>query len=130
MAPSITANCRKRSINWLSTRRSTSSPLPKAEQVPRSHRSGRLAQLVERGLYTHDVGGSSPSSPTICSAAPCQLWTCPGLPLRLVEANSSNCFSLIDLAIEREAPFNSPLLFSPRLAARAAPAAICCALDF
>jgi hypothetical protein len=26
---------------------------------------GRLAQLVERFLYTEDVGGSSPSSPTI-----------------------------------------------------------------
>ncbi len=25
---------------------------------------GRLAQLVERLLYTEDVGGSSPSSPT------------------------------------------------------------------
>jgi hypothetical protein len=25
---------------------------------------GRLAQLVERFLYTEDVGGSSPSSPT------------------------------------------------------------------
>ena len=28
-------------------------------------RSGRLAQLVERFVYTEDVGGSSPSSPTI-----------------------------------------------------------------
>src|SRR5581483_639984 len=27
-------------------------------------RGGRLAQLVERLLYTQDVGGSSPSSPT------------------------------------------------------------------
>ena len=26
---------------------------------------GRLAQLVERFVYTEDVGGSSPSSPTI-----------------------------------------------------------------
>ena len=26
---------------------------------------GRLAQLVERLVYTEDVGGSSPSSPTI-----------------------------------------------------------------
>jgi hypothetical protein len=25
---------------------------------------GRLAQLVERFVYTEDVGGSSPSSPT------------------------------------------------------------------
>jgi len=31
-------------------------------------RSGRLAQLVERFLYTEDVGGSSPSSPTIAAA--------------------------------------------------------------
>ena len=28
-------------------------------------RGGRLAQLVERLVYTEDVGGSSPSSPTI-----------------------------------------------------------------
>ena len=28
-------------------------------------RHGRLAQLVERLLYTQDVGGSSPSPPTI-----------------------------------------------------------------
>ncbi len=27
-------------------------------------RNGRLAQLVERFVYTEDVGGSSPSSPT------------------------------------------------------------------
>ena len=31
----------------------------------RRHRKcGRLAQLVERFLYTEDVGGSSPSAPT------------------------------------------------------------------
>ena len=30
-------------------------------------RRGRLAQLVERFVYTEDVGGSSPSSPTILS---------------------------------------------------------------
>lgn len=30
-----------------------------------SARLGRLAQLVERFVYTEDVGGSSPSSPTI-----------------------------------------------------------------
>jgi hypothetical protein len=28
-------------------------------------RGGRLAQLVERLVYTEDVGGSSPSSPTM-----------------------------------------------------------------
>jgi hypothetical protein len=28
------------------------------------HVMGRLAQLVERFVYTEDVGGSSPSSPT------------------------------------------------------------------
>ena len=33
--------------------------------------SGRLAQLVERFVYTEDVGGSSPSSPTI----PRRNWT-------------------------------------------------------
>jgi hypothetical protein len=34
-------------------------------------REGRLAQLVERLLYTQDVGGSSPSPPTNlrCEAA-------------------------------------------------------------
>ena len=32
-------------------------------------RRGRLAQLVERFLYTEDVGGSSPSSPTTVPAA-------------------------------------------------------------
>ena len=31
--------------------------------------SGRLAQLVERFVYTEDVGGSSPSSPTMFSKA-------------------------------------------------------------
>ena len=31
---------------------------------------GRLAQLVERFVYTEDVGGSSPSSPTILSKRP------------------------------------------------------------
>src|SRR5271169_4063575 len=29
-----------------------------------NHTAGRLAQLVERLLYTQDVGGSSPSPPT------------------------------------------------------------------
>lgn len=35
-----------------------------------SARLGRLAQLVERFVYTEDVGGSSPSSPTIPSSLP------------------------------------------------------------
>ncbi len=30
----------------------------------RSHRVGRLAQLVEHLVYTERVGGSSPSAPT------------------------------------------------------------------
>jgi hypothetical protein len=58
------------------------------------------------------------------------LLECDGLPLRLVEAIARNSFSLIELAIDFDAPFSSPLLFSPRLADSAAPAAICCALDF
>src|ERR671910_655054 len=53
-----------------------------------------------------------------------------GLPLRLVEANSSNCFSLIDSYILLDAPLSLLTGVSPRLAARAAPAAFCCALDF
>src|SRR3954454_14686458 len=40
---------------------------------------GRLAQLVERLLYTQDVGGSSPSSPTTSSAQRCR---CPTKPER------------------------------------------------
>src|SRR5262245_9926366 len=56
--------------------------------------------------------------------------TCSGLPLRLVEANSSNCFWLIDSYILFDAPLSLLTGVSPRLAARAAPAAFCCALDF
>src|SRR5215475_350199 len=33
--------------------------------------AGRLAQLVERLLYTQDVGGSSPSPPTIKNLSSC-----------------------------------------------------------
>jgi hypothetical protein len=36
-------------------------------------RGGRLAQLVERLLYTQDVGGSSPSPPTNDSVSAMQL---------------------------------------------------------
>jgi hypothetical protein len=45
------------------------------EPLKRTPNGGRLAQLVERFVYTEDVGGSSPSSPTIqikilsCAAA-------------------------------------------------------------
>src|SRR6476646_7574766 len=55
---------------------------------------------------------------------------CSGLPLRLVEANSSSCFSLIDLYMPLDAPLSllGPVL--PRLAESAAPAAFCCAADF
>src|SRR5690606_19912239 len=52
-----------------------------------------------------------------------------GRPLRLVSANSSSWSSLIDSYISREAPCSSDFLISPRLAASAAPAAFCCALD-
>ena len=49
---------------------------------------------------------------------------------RLVLANSLSCFLLIDLAICLEAPLREDFFISPRLAARAAPAAICCFFDF
>src|SRR5438105_5817385 len=48
---------------------------------------------------------------------------------RLVLANSRNCFSLIDRAICLDAPFSDDFDRFPRLAARAAPAAICCFFD-
>ena len=48
---------------------------------------------------------------------------------RFVFAKSRSCFSVIDFAICFEAPFNDDFDFSPRLAARAAPAAICCFFD-
>ena len=49
--------------------------------------------------------------------------------LRLVLANSRNCFSLIDRAICLDGPFSDDFDRFPRLAARAAPAAICCFFD-
>lgn len=49
--------------------------------------------------------------------------------LRLVFAKSRSCFSLIDFAICFDAPFNDDFERFPRLAARAAPAAICCFFD-
>jgi len=49
---------------------------------------------------------------------------------RFVLANSLSCFLLIDLAICLEAPLSEDFLISPRFAARAAPAAICCFFDF
>jgi hypothetical protein len=55
--------------------------------------------------------------------------TCSGLPLRLVEANSSNCLSLIDLYMLRDAPLSLLGLVLPRFAESAAPAAFCCAAD-
>ena len=50
--------------------------------------------------------------------------------LRLVLAKSLSCFSDMDSAICFDAPLRLDLLVSPRLAANAAPAAICCFLDF
>jgi hypothetical protein len=38
---------------------------PPTQRTQTAGTSGRLAQLVERLVYTEDVGGSSPSSPTI-----------------------------------------------------------------
>src|SRR3954466_9176986 len=54
---------------------------------------------------------------------------CSGLPLRLVEAIFSSSFSLIDDAIDLDAPRSLLLGVSPRLADRAAPAAFCWAAD-
>ena len=53
-----------------------------------------------------------------------------GLPLRFVFAILRSSALLIDLYIPREAPLSDDLDRLPRLAARAAPAAICCFFDF
>jgi hypothetical protein len=63
----------------------------------------------------------------ICASA---IYFFVGLPLRLVEAILFNSVSPIDLYILLEAPFNEDLLRLPLFAANAAPAAICCFLDF
>jgi hypothetical protein len=46
--------------------------------------------------------------------------------LRLVLARSRSCFSDIDSAIFLDGPFKLDFFCSPRLAAKAAPAAFCC----
>src|SRR6266571_4890049 len=53
-----------------------------------------------------------------------------GLPLRLVLAILRSSCLLIDLYIPRESPSSDEGERSPRLAASAAPAAICCFFDF
>ena len=50
--------------------------------------------------------------------------------LRLVLASSSSCFLLIDSAICLEAPRSDDFDLPPSFADNAAPAAICCFLDF
>ena len=50
--------------------------------------------------------------------------------LRLVLATLRSSFRLIDLYIPRDAPRSDDFDFFPRLAASAAPAAICCFFDF
>jgi hypothetical protein len=60
----------------------------------------------------------------------CRLFFFSGSLPRFVFAKSSNCFSDIDSAISLEAPLRLDLLRFPRLAAKAAPAAICCFFDF
>jgi hypothetical protein len=45
---------------------------------------GRLAQLVERLVYTEDVGGSSPSSPRYLKPAPVAGFLVPANAVRLV----------------------------------------------
>src|SRR5580698_1292813 len=57
------------------------------------------------------------------------LATCSGLPLRLVWAKSSSCFSLIDFSIDFDAPLSLLFGVSPRLAESAATAAFCWAAD-
>ena len=52
-----------------------------------------------------------------------------GSLLRLVLAKSRNCFSLIDCTICFDAPLSDDFDRFPRLAASAAPAAICCFFD-
>ena len=53
-----------------------------------------------------------------------------GFPLRFVLAIFFNWPSLIELAMLFDAPRSPPFGFLPRFAASAAPAAICCFLDF
>jgi hypothetical protein len=53
-----------------------------------------------------------------------------GLPFRLVFAIRRSSALLIDWYIPLDAPLREDFLRSPRLAAKAAPAAICCFLDF
>jgi hypothetical protein len=53
-----------------------------------------------------------------------------GRILRLALAIRSSSGSLIEFTICREAPLSCDLALSPRLAANAAPAAICCFFDF
>ena len=45
-----------------------------AIKARQEHDTGRLAQLVERLLYTQDVGGSIPSPPTILLRAFGHIW--------------------------------------------------------
>ena len=53
-----------------------------------------------------------------------------GFPLRFVSAILRSSALLIDLYIPLEAPLSEDTLRFPRLAASAAPAAICCFFDF
>ena len=61
----LPGRCRKAAarFNWRTVRPVDEAPLRPYKSLIK----GRLAQLVERFLYTEDVGGSSPSSPTIFS---------------------------------------------------------------
>src|SRR5690554_4242107 len=58
-----------------------------------------------------------------------QFSLCSGLPFREVDATSSSSFSVIESYIDRDAPYSSLTFISLRLAARAAPAAFCWALE-
>ena len=56
---------KKSSVPLLRFSADTHRSRPPTRQTLLLLRDGRLAQLVERLVYTEDVGGSSPSSPTI-----------------------------------------------------------------
>ncbi|MET3596113.1 hypothetical protein ABID26_005530 [Mesorhizobium shonense] len=85
--------------------------LPDASQIPLSHHS-----LAMQGCLLN------------VKPADQDFLFC-GFPFRFVEAILSSSFSLIDFSMLLEAPLSSLFFFSPRFAARAAPAAICWALD-
>src|SRR4030095_8742359 len=88
-------------------------------------RSGSLARVFLRAR-SKDPNGLMPHR---CLTAP-YFFDLSALLLRPVDAIFLSSFSLIDEAIDFDAPLSLLLGVSPRLAERAAPAAFCCAADF